>query len=451
MSDSAGPIRFGAPPLSSRIQLIEASSSRLVLLIPRGGKRARSIGCFAVAWLAITGTVSGAFLFAAMGGAEWDGDPPPVWALLLFFSLFWAVGLGMGFAWLKMTFTRTYLALEPHQLATQRHFLGRKSTRILALNDNSSAELRSSYSENDQPVYHVAVDGADDSEKFGTALSYDEKEWIARTINQFLGHEVFDSSSAPDYCEECGTQLPASENRRVCPECGWVFHPDEAAHSSGDQQTGAGDPLQFGEVVPDLEPGELPADSIIRIDENRTESLQLSWPPGIPVKLKLFLGLFMGVFCTIWFGVIIGMWVAALHDGLEAFDLVFLLFSVPFIVVGMVPLGIFLFILIGRVQISVDQRHLMGRLGVGPLGYRKKVSTESVKSISLTVSDEDEEHGHRFSAAKAAAAFGKRLCMVHSTEGNLPLTMGSDEALDRQMCGLLRHQMHRMGYTLEDD
>jgi hypothetical protein len=49
------------------------------------------------------------------------------------------------------------------------------------------AVLRESYSENDVPVYHVAVDGTNGTAKFGTPLSEAEKNWLVKIVNDFLG------------------------------------------------------------------------------------------------------------------------------------------------------------------------------------------------------------------------------------------------------------------------
>ncbi|MGZ0174738.1 MAG: hypothetical protein ACKVHE_35010 [Planctomycetales bacterium] len=58
-------MKFGSPPAGSGIQLAEASESRVVMVIPPGGKRARGMGFFALVWLAITIPAGLIFLYAA--------------------------------------------------------------------------------------------------------------------------------------------------------------------------------------------------------------------------------------------------------------------------------------------------------------------------------------------------------------------------------------------------
>jgi hypothetical protein len=226
-------MKFGSPPAGSGIQLAEASESRVVMVIPPGGKRARGMGFFALVWLAITIPAGLIFLYAAISGeVEWEGDdPPPIWAIVLFFSIFWSVGFVMGYVALKMKFESLMLCLEPGRLSIQRSMFGRRKMSTIQLQEHSEAVLRTSYSENDVPVYRIEIEGAARKQKFGTALQLVEKQWIVQTINRFLGHGLDDEDNfhhgGDQFCAECGTQLLVSEERRVCPDCGAVFYEDE--------------------------------------------------------------------------------------------------------------------------------------------------------------------------------------------------------------------------------
>jgi hypothetical protein len=76
---------FSIPPPGVGIKLVKSSAVQLVMAVPPGGKRARSIGCFGVFWLGITAAVSGGFLFADDAPKN-GGNGPPLLVLIPFFG-----------------------------------------------------------------------------------------------------------------------------------------------------------------------------------------------------------------------------------------------------------------------------------------------------------------------------------------------------------------------------
>jgi len=88
-----------------------SGAGRLLIHIPPGSSRnVRSLGCFAVIWLAITGAVSGGMLAAMFGdpNAEWS----EMWFVIPFMSIFWTVGLLMLYFWVRGRFGKTSLLVE---------------------------------------------------------------------------------------------------------------------------------------------------------------------------------------------------------------------------------------------------------------------------------------------------------------------------------------------------
>jgi hypothetical protein len=166
-------------PAGSRVQLMEAGRDRQVIYIPPGGKETTSLGCFALFWNLFMVVFTGAWL----GPAGHGGLPI---ALFLFFGLFWAVGLGMLYFWIRMRFTRTYLLLERERIVVQRVLFGRKTTAETLLGADSKAGLVEAYRSNNVPVHTVTINGIGGTAKFGTPLSRPEKDWFVETINGFL-------------------------------------------------------------------------------------------------------------------------------------------------------------------------------------------------------------------------------------------------------------------------
>lgn len=417
---------------------MEASDSRLVMVIPPGSKRARSLGCFAVAWLAITIPGAAVFVWATLDPeVQWEGNGrPPLWGVLLFFSIFLSVGLGMGFFALKMKFESLMLCLELDQLSIQRSFLGRKKLSSTQLREDSRAELTVSYEENDVPVYRVQIDGVSRTEKFATRLTQTEKEWIKLTINRFLGHDVADSSGEKKYCRECGTQLLVGDEKRVCPDCGAVFfdedETDSAIHST-----------KAREDVPDVAPEDLPAGSMLKVEDDSVEKLVVSFLLNPSNTLRFVVGGFCLVFSIFWFGLSGFMVWSAITDagpGSSIFA-VFILFMGA---IGFGPLSIALIVMFGRARISIDRNWTSVKYHVGPLGMTKKVATDSVQDVLIGDSS--------FTVTSGGQAPETFLEVTVQTTGKpLSLSFGCREPLARDLCGVTRYQFRRFGCRLAGD
>ena len=227
---------YTSPPGGVGIQLVDDDGSRVVMVIPPGGSKGKGLGFIALIWNGLT-IPMGLFMIFFAEDVNWDGGaPPPLWGLVLFFSVFWAAGLGMFYGWLRMRFTRVLLSVESERLSIQRSLFGRKQLTVAELSQESYAELVTSYEQNDVPVYCVCIHTAEGNEKFGTALSRPEKEWIVETINRALGYSSSSSAGMSEFserfCSECGGDLLSGEGKRVCADCGSVYPNGATAESS---------------------------------------------------------------------------------------------------------------------------------------------------------------------------------------------------------------------------
>ncbi|HTI51781.1 MAG TPA: hypothetical protein VL475_12540, partial [Planctomycetaceae bacterium] len=173
-------------PTGSRIRIVESTAERLVLFIPAGGKNSGGLGCFALIWNLFMGVFTTLWIFGTVRGVKQDA-PPPLLVIVPFFGLFWAIGLGMAWFWLKARFERTFLLLDHERIVVQRVLFGRKRLEETILGTASRAALVESYQQNERPVDRVEVTGAGGAAKFGTVLSDEEKDWLVDRINEFLG------------------------------------------------------------------------------------------------------------------------------------------------------------------------------------------------------------------------------------------------------------------------
>jgi hypothetical protein len=456
------------PPAGVGIQVVKSSDDQLVIAVPPGGKRARSIGCFGIAWLGITATVSGGFLF--VDNAEQNGgDGPPLLILIPFLGIFWAVGIGMIVAWVRMRFTQILLSVERDQFAIQKTLLGRKQLTKIPLDENSHAELVESYSENDQPVYAIQMEGVGETEKFATGLSYEEKRWLARSINQFLGVDqrspsrIRGTDARPEFCDDCGSELMIGDGKRVCPDCGRVYldNLEEDSEGSSDDDLSAmtdpsGTPARILERPPALDPYELPGDSKIRIDLDDGETLAFSYGIQVPLILKIFAGSFLTFFCCMWYGVVGTFIVGAIGgDDPLAIKLGILAFTSIFVISGLMPLGMLLSLFFGRGSIRLSRDKIVGSIGVLFLKKKKSISTESVSDVGLATTmlsnRQFRRQGVRHSTLTLGPLSSQMGVVIKSSEFNMPLTMSSDAQFNEQVAGLVRFQLERLGVGLPND
>jgi len=449
--------QYSDPP-GGKLQIVDQSDSRLVISVPAGGKKARGIGCFAVLWLAITIPVS--LVFLLVDDANWEGgQAPPLWGMVLFFGLFYAVGFGMLYAWIRMRFMEVLVAIEPGRLTIQRSLLGRKKLERCELADDARAELVEAYSSNDVPVYTVKINTLDGDEKFGTALSREEKQWIADTINRFLGHDPtggagLSADGWPTICDECGGDLLTGEKKRVCSGCGKVFTEGDlerlaVGRSSLDLNTGW-DRNGTGRITtePDaIVPYELPPDSQITIERDEPECLQFSYRIRLPGAFRLIGGGFLLMFCSIWYGVVFSVIFGTLTDAKMGGEKWFILaFLSLFLMAGLAPLGMLLAIFLGRVRVLVTPDNLTASIGVGPLRKKKSMACRLIRQVGTGPIGTSRSRG--LSGATTSVLQG---VIVRSSDFPLPLTISKDEQLNNEVAGLVRYQLSELGYLKPND
>lgn len=455
---------FSTPPPGVGIQVVKSSAEQVVIAVPPGGKKARSLGCFGFAWMAIVLPVSFAFI---VGGAEdEEGNTVSLLVLIPFFGIFWAVGIGMIIAWIRMRFTELFLAVERQQFAIQKTLFGRKKLKKIALDEHSRARLVESYQENDVPVYAIQMEGIGETEKFATGLSYEEKRWLASTINRFLGvdgaFEEGDSDSAalPTFCGDCGSELMIGEGKRVCPDCARVYldedaEEDEVFDIDPDARRGRLASAAFrgrcGKITerpPALSPFELPEDSLVRIDLDDGETLAFSYRIRSPLILNVILGGFLSFFCLFWYGASLSAFFAALlSDEPIVTKIVTTLFASVFLFVGLMPLGMLLTLFFGRARLQIRREEVTGSIGFWLLRKKKTISTESISDIGLAAAQVS-RNGQVPTSGRLAGMMG---CMIKSSEFNMPLTMSADAQFNEQVAGLAKFQLERLGVKLAND
>lgn len=449
-------MNFDRPPTGVGIKLIESSEEQLVIAIPAGGANCRFLGFFGLAWLSITTPVSSVFLLVPDNMWE-GGQAPPKLVLLLFFSLFYAVGFGFLFAWLRMRFTKILIAVTADQFALQRTWFKRQKFETVALDQNSLAELVESYQENNTPVYAIRIRSADELEKepkFATRLSYDEKRWLAGAINNFLTSTYGHTFSEQSYqCTRCGTELPLGHGKISCERCDEEHVIDSptaapstrtAGHPRQRQEELEGHHISIDERPPSIAPSKLPRDSSIRIDLDNNVTLAFSYRFKIAHPIAHVISAFFAIFCTFWFGVTLTLLFAILNADNQG-SWFFALIPLVLLIVGLVPLSILVFLTRGRARIKIDRERLSASIGALLLHKTFTVSNHSIEDVGIGTSTGNARSPDPLLANNIAS------CVVQSFERNMPLTWSSDNALNYQVAGLVRNHLEYLGIDLPSD
>jgi hypothetical protein len=439
-------------PNNSKIEVVESTPDRLLLCIPAGGKQSGGLGCLALLWNAIVCLVSIPFTIAIIAGKMPALDS-------LFLGVFWTIGLGMAYFWLKMKFERMFVLVERTRLAVQKLFFSRKRVDQIELEPTSQASLGVVYTQNDNPVYRVEVSGQGKTVRFGTRLADDEKDWIVDTINEFLGVKspsasvdaaVDDSEEAaistrhkfPDSCPKCAAPLNAAivDETISCEHCGAVCRGELVSIAN----TGvARAPIESFERF-DAE--SLATDGPIFVDESSPDRLRFHYAAAGNASQRWIVPAFTIPFSLVWYGalfsVIAGGIIAA---PLEAARIFMLLFMIPFLIAGLIPLSIGLLALAGRVSVDLGPESLSRRLHVGPFGFSQHIPTGSITRVAI-----ESRGGQRNFRVQTTQKvnYEHKGCVVYAGEKTILLTVFHDESFARQIARLIQTKLEDFGIRL---
>lgn len=178
----AAPGRAGEPPAGTKIRVSVGGAGGKVWEIPASGKFGFFM-LFSLFWLAITALLSGMFLITFLSGGKIEGNMPE-WAMIPFFGIFWAVGLGTLYVGLRNMLARHTVTVEGGRLTWRRVMLGRVSEKSLACAGITTLAQREFYQQNYQPVYGIEIKGAEGKIRFGTTLEEVEKAWLVADLRE---------------------------------------------------------------------------------------------------------------------------------------------------------------------------------------------------------------------------------------------------------------------------
>jgi hypothetical protein len=361
------------------IRVYDAAPERLVLDIPQG-KKTGGLGCFVVVWNGFLALLVGVVIAAP------QNLNVPEWTFALILTPFWLIGLGLLYAWIRLRFERSFLLVERNRAVQRRMLFGREKQREIPLDAASRAELTEAYRENQRPVYRVTLVGAgNNSLHFGTAFEAAEKDWCVDAINALLQpRDATDAQAAPaeTLCEACGAAIPPDAFRSrdgsiICPAC---EHEQLPAFRTV--------PSRSVDLDQAAVPDELPAVAVL---EDSVDRLGLRLAVTEMASVRGLIAIFGAAFAAIWYSVIgiqFGNSLRNLAAGRNAFEWFSTLFLVPFLIAGLIPLGMVLLAVWGRLTTWIDRNAVVIRLHVGPFGRSWRMNTANVTAVRLMDSNE---------------------------------------------------------------
>ncbi|MEP2774678.1 MAG: hypothetical protein ABJ118_12560 [Luteolibacter sp.] len=174
--------RADAPPSNTKIRKEGDGLGGVVWHIPATGKFGFFL-FFATFWLGITLIVSGGLLFTVLGGGKVEGDMP-VWVMIPFFGIFYAVGFGMLYVAIRQKYMRHRLTVSGGAVTLRKDLLGRTSEKSLTSGTVKTVAQKEFYQQNYTPVYGIEIKGEGGKLRFGSALTSEEKAWLVADIHE---------------------------------------------------------------------------------------------------------------------------------------------------------------------------------------------------------------------------------------------------------------------------
>lgn len=453
-SDNLFAHMFPPLPEKSRIKVVEASDDRLVLYLPGGGKQARGLGCFALLWNGFMCLFTPLWFLGVFQGA--GNNAPPTLFLIGFLGLFWAVGLGMALFWMQMKYKRTFLLIERHRLVVQQVLFNRKRIQETTLTADSRADLVESYQQNDVPVYHIEVRGQDRPAKFATALADEEKNWIVDRINEF--RDVVSTPVVPAAAAEPSTAEAVAVIRESCRQCGAPLTGDVVNGASVCRHCGAVCRIELpvpakvlaAQGYERLEPADIPPESAIRIKEDSPQALELHYAVVSQLPLRWIVPLIFLPFSLAWYGVIFSFIAGAWQIPFLPVKILFLVFSLPFLIAGLFPLALGLIAFRGRTSVRLTEESLRCSWHVGWLNYPRSIETASLETVGVESVVKTAQNRRVRGSTQVGRVDSQACCVARAGNKRLYLTLFQAELVAHQVASLLRTRLEKMGHLLRD-
>lgn len=187
-------------PATTKITRKSEPAGAIVWEIPASGKSGGFL-VFAIIWCGFTAILSSVFLFGN-GTVRSTGGMPVEWFVVLFFGIFWVVGLGMLYVACLNKYAKHRLSAGRDNVTLHRELFGRSKAKSLPADSITSIAEVVFYHKNYQPVNGIEIRGDRGKLRFGSVLTDEEKSWLVADLRRVILRE-----SAPEIRPEHTTGM----------------------------------------------------------------------------------------------------------------------------------------------------------------------------------------------------------------------------------------------------
>lgn len=135
---------------------------------------------FGLIWTTFTTIMASVFFLASSKGE----GPEQRWLLPLFFSVFFAVGIGCLYVAFRHKYAQHRLTVSRDRIVLRRELFGRVTEKSILTSSVTAVEQTVFYQQNYQPVYGIEIRGKQRKIRFGTTLEAAEKAWLVADIKR---------------------------------------------------------------------------------------------------------------------------------------------------------------------------------------------------------------------------------------------------------------------------
>jgi uncharacterized membrane protein/ribosomal protein L37AE/L43A len=204
---AADGIRKGKPdeiPANTRIRREKYGPRDCIWHIPASGKFGFFF-YFGLIWTTFTAIMAGFFVFAS----EKENGPDQAWFLVLFFAVFFAVGIGCLYVAVRNKYALHRITVSRDRVAFRRELLGKVTEKSLLTSEVTVVEQNVFYQQNYQPVYGIEIQGNRRKIRFGTTLDEAEKAWLVADLQRC----IFGTDAIESFVEF--TAFPSPQNSAI--------------------------------------------------------------------------------------------------------------------------------------------------------------------------------------------------------------------------------------------
>jgi hypothetical protein len=151
-----------------------------------------------------------------------------------------------------------------------------------------------------------------------------------------------------------------------------------------------------------------------------------------------------------WYGGVFAVMGGAWQAPFLPVRILAIVFSIPFLLVGLLPFAIGLVMLRGRTTVRLTSETLRCRWHAGLLGFSRSLATTTIDRIGIEEIAAAPQNPRVRGAWQAPAATAGKVGVARAGGKGLFLTVFLDETAARQVMSLVRTRLEDMGHVLSD-